>query len=184
MMLPGITSPKEAKSLGSLPDLISLVHKDRNRAMKALEKLVGPQEARAACAALERMPAVELSMLGMTKREGKSGESSAAGVAGGEESWVLEVGVVRTKGRANRGGTPPRVYAPRFPKIKEEGWWLVAMAPGSNELLALKRVSFGQRTKITLTVSSAVGPLSSVELRLVCDSYLGLDQQHLVQLKG
>lgn len=181
MLLPGVLSSASATSLGSLPALIALANKDRNKATKKLELVVGAQEARAACAALERMPAVELSVAGMTKKSSQSG-TSTAGAAGGGESWIVEIGIVRTSGRTYKGA-PPRVYAPRFPKIKEEGWWLVAMVPGSNELLALKRVSFGHRTKVTLNVSSVAGPLSAVEVRVVCDSYLGLDQQHVVQLK-
>jgi hypothetical protein len=60
------------------------------------------------------------------------------------------VEIVRLGGRGPGGGggggaTAPRVYAPRFPKLKEEGWWLVLGDAASRELMALRRVSFGGR---------------------------------------
>ncbi|OIT02580.1 dexh-box atp-dependent rna helicase dexh12 [Nicotiana attenuata] len=45
------------------------------------------------------------------------------------------------KGRAEVGP----VFAPRYPKAKEEGWWLVVGDTKSNRLLAIKRVTSLQR---------------------------------------
>jgi activating signal cointegrator complex subunit 3 len=51
---------------------------------------------------------------------------------------------------------PPPSYTPtlsltrhRFPKVKEEGWWLVVGHPVTRQLLALRRVSFGARPTTT-----------------------------------
>ena len=68
-------------------------------------------------------------------------------------------------------------------QIKEEGWWLVLGDTDSDELLALKRISFGSRstTKLTFPVSSAGLERTVLLLQLVSDSYVGLDQQHELQ---
>ena len=73
--------------------------------------------------------------------------------------------------------------------MKEEGWWLVAGDCHAGELYALKRVSVGLRTtaRLTLPADAICGggeALAAVDLLLVCDSYLGLDQQHRMKLGG
>ncbi len=165
MQLPGVGTPAAAVKLGPLPALLA----DPRAAVRAVEAALGRSEAKAVLSALERFPGVELAVQKVERR--------------GEE-WAVEVAVSRVAGRCPRGGAP-RAFAPRFPKIKEEGWWLVALAPGSNELLALKRVTLGRRATATLAVPAGEGegPLGTVELRLVCDSYMGLDQTHIVDLK-
>ena len=40
----------------------------------------------------------------------------------------------------------PAAGAPPAAQVKEEGWWLVAGDTATGDLLAIKRVSFGQRT--------------------------------------
>jgi len=42
------------------------------------------------------------------------------------------------------------VDAPRFPKRKDEGWWLVVGAPKLNQLFAIKRVALYKRAKVKL----------------------------------
>jgi activating signal cointegrator complex subunit 3 len=62
---------------------------------------------------------------------GGAGAKGSQAAAAGEEP--LAVG--------RQGSGRPRVYAPRFPKLKEEGWYLVVGDTSTRELLALKRVS-------------------------------------------
>jgi activating signal cointegrator complex subunit 3 len=189
MMLPGIHSRNQADQLGSLPALISTAAggKNGNLVKKKVEAVVaggaGAQEVRAVLAALERLPSVQISVGKISKKKAVVEHADDDEVA--EETWTVVVSVARTAGKVPRGNTPPRVYAPRFPKIKEEGWWLAAVHAGSNELLALKRVSLSMRTEVSLTLpgSTSGGILGGVELRLLCDSYLGLDHSHTLQLK-
>ncbi len=190
MMLPGIHNKHQADQLGALPALISAASSDKsgNLVKKKVEAALsgggGAHEMRAVLAALERLPAVQLGVTKITKKKTEIIENDGGTFE--EETWAVEVSIARTAGKVPRGNTPPRVYAPRFPKIKEEGWWLAAVATGSNELLALKRVSLTMKTKVTLTLPSLSGTSSSttgVELRFVCDSYLGLDHSHTIQLK-
>lgn len=71
------------------------------------------------------------------------------------------------------------VDAPRFPKAKEEGWWLVIGDPKTNQLLANKRVPLQKKSsvKINFTAPSEPGKKSYV-LYFMSDSYLGCDQEY------
>ncbi|GJW78543.1 DExH-box ATP-dependent RNA helicase DExH12-like protein [Tanacetum coccineum] len=71
------------------------------------------------------------------------------------------------------------VDAPRYPKTKEEGWWLVVGDTKSNQLLAIKRVSLQRKAKVKLdvTVPSEAGKKNFM-LYFMCDSYMGCDQEY------
>ncbi|XP_071692835.1 DExH-box ATP-dependent RNA helicase DExH12-like [Rutidosis leptorrhynchoides] len=72
------------------------------------------------------------------------------------------------------------VDAPRYPKAKEEGWWLVVGDTKSNQLLAIKRVSLQRKSKVKLdniTAPSEPGK-KSFTLYFMCDSYMGCDQEY------
>lgn len=72
------------------------------------------------------------------------------------------------------------VDAPRYPKGKEEGWWLVVGDTKSNQLLAIKRVSLQRKSKVKLdniTAPSEPGN-KSFTLYFMCDSYMGCDQEY------
>ncbi|KAG7597779.1 Helicase C-terminal [Arabidopsis suecica] len=75
----------------------------------------------------------------------------------------------------------------RYPKTKEEGWWLVVGDTKTNQLLAIKRVSLQRKAKVKLdfTVPSEPGE-KSYTLYFMCDSYLGCDQEYSfsVDVKG
>lgn len=87
----------------------------------------------------------------------------------------IEVSLTRMGGRSP-DGWPPKPYTPWFPKSKEEGWWLIAGDGHANELHAVKRISFGKKTSTKLRVDAS---LTSVDIFLVSDSYLGLDRECL-----
>lgn len=79
-----------------------------------------------------------------------------------------------------------RIYAPNFPKPQYESWWLVLGDPETDELLALKRLSMRNGPNETLTnkASSSIGfdtperlGKHRYTLYLMCDGYIGLDQQ-------
>ncbi|CAH2036677.1 unnamed protein product [Thlaspi arvense] len=72
------------------------------------------------------------------------------------------------------------VDAARYPKTKEEGWWLVVGDTKTNQLLAIKRVSSLQRkakVKLDFAVPSEPGE-KRYTLIFMCDSYLGCDQEY------
>jgi len=73
-----------------------------------------------------------------------------------------------------------RIFSP-LTKPKDEAWWLVVGR--GEELLALKRVSCQRRTHHKLTVQMpAQSGRHRLDVYLVSDSYLGLDQQHAVEV--
>ncbi|XP_030492966.2 DExH-box ATP-dependent RNA helicase DExH12 [Cannabis sativa] len=71
------------------------------------------------------------------------------------------------------------VDAPRYPKAKEEGWWLVVGDTKSNSLIVIKRVSLQRKLKVKLdfTAPTEVGK-KNYTLYFMCDSYLGCDQEY------
>eukprot|EP00210_Caulerpa_lentillifera_P001589 g1527.t1 len=75
-------------------------------------------------------------------------------------------------------------FAPRFPKIKDESWWLVVGNGNSHELLALKRISIpdNQKTHSRLKLK---GETANQELKLflISDCYLGLDFEQSLIIK-
>lgn len=78
-----------------------------------------------------------------------------------------------------------KAHAPHFPKVKDDGWWIVLGEVDSGELLAVKRV--GQlRSSSTVSVSfytpEALGR-KIYTVYLMNDSYLGMDQQYDVHLE-
>ncbi|GFZ10594.1 U5 small nuclear ribonucleoprotein helicase [Actinidia rufa] len=70
------------------------------------------------------------------------------------------------------------VDAHRYPKTKEEGWWLVVGDTKSNQLLAIKRVSLQRKAKVKLDFAApGEAGKKSYTLYFMCDSYLGCDQE-------
>ncbi|CAN1127789.1 DExH-box ATP-dependent RNA helicase DExH12 [Linum perenne] len=71
------------------------------------------------------------------------------------------------------------VDTPRFPKAKEEGWWLVVGDTKTKQLLAIKRVSLQRKLKVKLEFAApADAGRKSYTLYFMCDSYLGCDQEY------
>lgn len=92
------------------------------------------------------------------------------------ENVTLQVTLERElEGRQELGP----VDAPRFPKPKQEGWWLVVGDPKNNQLLAIKRVSLQRRAKFKLdfTAPTELGK-KTYTLYFMCDAYLGCDQEY------
>eukprot|EP00897_Mesotaenium_endlicherianum_P008156 jgi/Mesen1/7369/ME000381S06604 len=76
------------------------------------------------------------------------------------------------------------VDAPRFPRVKEEGWWLVVGDPKTNQLLAIKRASLQRKARVKLDFQ-APGDAGekTYTLFFMCDSYLGCDQEYEFTIK-
>ncbi|OMO90989.1 hypothetical protein COLO4_18725 [Corchorus olitorius] len=69
--------------------------------------------------------------------------------------------------------------APRFPKAKEEGWWLVVGDTKTDQLLAIKRVSLARKAKVNLVFCApSEAGRKTYMLYFMCDSYLGCDQEY------
>jgi pre-mRNA-splicing helicase BRR2 len=75
------------------------------------------------------------------------------------------------------------VYAPHFPKAKAEGWWLVVGDASRNSILAIKRVTLAQASRVKLDFPAPAEPGDyALTLYFMCDSYLGCDQEYEFEL--
>ncbi|KAF2598132.1 hypothetical protein F2Q68_00012454 [Brassica cretica] len=74
-----------------------------------------------------------------------------------------------------------RALAPRFPKVKDEAWWLVLGDTSTSELFAVKRVSFTGRLITRVELPPNITSLQDTKLILVSDCYLGFEQEHSIE---
>ncbi|KAJ8772568.1 hypothetical protein K2173_027745 [Erythroxylum novogranatense] len=112
-----------------------------------------------------RYPNIDLSY------EIMEGENVQAG-----EDVTLQVTLERDLEGRTEVGT---VDAPRYPKPKEEGWWLVVGDTKTNQLVAIKRVSLQRKSKVKLGFTAPAEPGRKMyTLYFMCDSYLGCDQEY------
>ncbi|KAF3840311.1 hypothetical protein F7725_019028 [Dissostichus mawsoni] len=77
-----------------------------------------------------------------------------------------------------------KAQAPRFPKLKDEGWFLVVGEVDRRELLAVKRIGYvRQRTAVSVAFYTPEKTGKCIyTLYLMSDCYLGLDQQYDIHL--
>lgn len=70
-----------------------------------------------------------------------------------------------------------------FPKPKDATYFLIIGNPSKNDIIAMKRVSFNRFATKNLTIALPQDFRSEkLELHLMCDSYIGLDQYHHIDL--
>ncbi|MCJ1375804.1 DEIH-box ATPase [Loxospora ochrophaea] len=75
------------------------------------------------------------------------------------------------------------VSAPLFPHPKMENWWVVvgttttAASQGQGSLLAIKKVTVGRKLEVRLEYVVPEAGVQALKLFLVCDSYVGVDQE-------
>lgn len=86
----------------------------------------------------------------------------------------LEVSIGRNLSWTDQVGP---VYAPRYPKLKQEGWWPMVTGAKTNQFLSMKRVFVkGEWKKVTLDfVAPAQTGRKHYTLYVICDSYIGCD---------
>ncbi|KAK9181778.1 hypothetical protein WN944_024917 [Citrus x changshan-huyou] len=97
-------------------------------------------------------------------------------VRAGGEDITLQVVLERDLGGRTELGP---VYSNRYPKAKEEGWWLVVDDAKTNQLLAIKRVSLQRKSRVKLDFAApAEAGKKTYPLYFMCDSYMGCDQEY------
>lgn len=78
---------------------------------------MGQREARDVLAVCERLPVVGVSWQQPALVQRAAGEGGGSGGSSGSQaSYTLEVELQRLGGKGGSRQSPPRVYAPRFPK--------------------------------------------------------------------
>ncbi|KAK9850259.1 hypothetical protein WJX84_005584 [Apatococcus fuscideae] len=189
MMLPYMT---EDAAEGSMKQGLRSLHQlrqaaqDQPAAMRTrLAQLLGGSKQAAECLQVcERLPAMDIHWKKPTKSSLAAPPSTETTLQDEAETWDVEIHIKR---QGRRQGTAASVYAPRFPKVKEEGWWLVLGDPETQELFALKRISFTGNSTARLqfpALNGAGKTMDGVQLYFMSDAYVGLDQQHWVSLRS
>ncbi|CAH2054677.1 unnamed protein product, partial [Iphiclides podalirius] len=88
-----------------------------------------------------------------------------------EQDYTLVIEMQR------RGGNPNNVFCPRFPRGKNEGWFLTLGSVERGELVALKRAPPQGTAQLAFTAPPHRGRIIYT-VYIFSDSYLGLDQQY------
>jgi len=162
MQLPHLTrdacARAEQAGIESVFDLLEAEDEARAAVLAGLTERQAEDVARAC----NRYPSIEVAF-----------EAPTAAVAAGE---VVSITVALE--REQEGELGP-VEAPRYPKPKEEAWWLVIGSPKRGTLAAIKRVTLARKAKVKLefTAPADVAGVQDMALYFMCDSYLGCDQQ-------
>ncbi|KAE8716022.1 hypothetical protein F3Y22_tig00110156pilonHSYRG00221 [Hibiscus syriacus] len=94
-----------------------------------------------------------------------------------ERSLQLNIRLEKTNLRRNIS----RAFTPRFPKIKDEAWWLILGNTSTAELYALKRVSFSDRLVTHMELPSDVTSFQIAILVLSNNTPLKILPHHLDQ---
>jgi activating signal cointegrator complex subunit 3 len=188
--------------IGTLPELVSLCHRDVNAARTALEKALQVNAGRGldnALAVASRLPVVDVTVTRAFSDENErkvevrltrataGGERTSGGKGRGFGNKTDRgTGQTDTKHRVTDTGisksTPPNAVTPFYPKLKQEGWWVVLGDPSTGELLAMRRVSFGTSTLVNLSYEHLDrgdddDRFQDLTVFLVSDCYIGLDQE-------
>lgn len=68
------------------------------------------------------------------------------------------------------------VHAPFYPGKKMENWWVVVGEESTKTLLAIKRIAIGRKLNFRLEYTVPTAGEHELKLSLMCDSYVGVDQ--------
>ncbi|XP_058788470.1 DExH-box ATP-dependent RNA helicase DExH14 isoform X2 [Vicia villosa] len=95
----------------------------------------------------------------------------------GEKGHIINIRLEKHNSRRHSS----RAFVPRFPKIKEEQWWLVLGNTSTSELYALKRVSFSDHLVTSMKLPQTTANLQDIKVFLVSDCYIGFEQEHSIK---
>ncbi|KAK8385131.1 hypothetical protein O3P69_012135 [Scylla paramamosain] len=190
LTLPHIThdSLDAFRNFPTLPQLMEAVRGDKYEVVAApLREYLEEGQVQATYRTLQHLPrmAVSACVRGRNGEVLSSANVCSGGGRGGVETGGTEVEAGQeytlavTLARLNRA-QDLRVHAHKFPKPKDEGWFLVLGEVEGGELVALRRVpAVRGRTTHLLSFRTPANPGPAVlTLYLMSDGYLGLDQQY------
>ncbi|KAM7525907.1 hypothetical protein LguiA_015809 [Lonicera macranthoides] len=91
-----------------------------------------------------------------------------------------DISMVVTLERDREGRTEVRpADGLRYPKAKEEGWWLMVCDAKSNQFFAIRRVPLQSKSKVKLEFAApGEAGKKTHALYFMCDSYMGCDQEY------
>ena len=135
------------------------------------------------------VPTAEECLLNVTFSRSNSSNSSMSTAAGsgGARPKQSKLSVAPSPALSNESrsrGSNRSAYAPKFPKAKDEGWFMTLGSVDDNELVAIKRATLPS-TKSSQQLAFATPEKKGrviLTLYLMSDSYVGLDQQYSILL--
>eukprot|EP00889_Picochlorum_renovo_P000058 jgi/Picre1/27088/NNA_000058.t1 len=168
MQIPGVTREvaKTAMANGSetIFDIAEMTEDEREEALQLTEEQMA-----AANSWLARYPDIGVDFEVANKGDIEAGDP------------VLITVSLEREGAGEQGSSP--VNAPLYPGRKDENWWLVVGDVKKNQLLAIKRISLQNKATAKLQFAAPEEPgATELTLFLMCDSYLGADQEFEVPL--
>ncbi|CAI5529834.1 unnamed protein product [Closterium sp. Naga37s-1] len=156
-MLPHVTpSLEDALSAARLASLSTLLSASPHHLRQLLSSHLSPAARADFLQALGMLPRVSMSVRVLPSGTADGEKTPAKSAAAGTAPVVVEVSLRRSRPHQPHS---LRAYTPFFPKVKEEGWWVVVAAADSPTLLALKRVSFTHRLTTRLHVPELLSPV-------------------------
>ncbi|KMS97778.1 hypothetical protein BVRB_5g123420 [Beta vulgaris subsp. vulgaris] len=132
---------------------------------ETLQNLLGSFPASSLYQDLQRFPRIRIK-LRLKNRDERPGSSCSLNVR-------LE--------NVNAKRKTPRAFAPRFPKVKDEAWWLVLGNTVTSELYALKRVSFADHLATHMALPSDSVIIQGLKLIVVSDCYIGYELEYSLE---
>ncbi|CAI5948102.1 unnamed protein product [Closterium sp. NIES-64] len=174
-MLPHVTSSLEdALTAARLASLSALLSASPHHLRQLLSSHLSPAARADLIQALGMLPRVSMSVRVLSTGTADGEKTPAKSAAAATAAVVVEVSLRRARPHQPHS---LRAYTPFFPKVKEEGWWVVVAAADSPTLLALKRVSFTHRLTTRLHVPELQSSVKQLAVHLISDCYVSLDQQ-------
>ncbi|TVU47944.1 hypothetical protein EJB05_07562, partial [Eragrostis curvula] len=146
------------RGVSTIPALLNLSREE-------LHRLLQPFAASELYQDLQHFPRVDVKVKLQDEQEGQS------------KPQTLNI---RAQLKNSRRSTS-RAFAPRFPKAKQEAWWLVLGNATSSELYGLKRISFADRVVNTRMELPQVFNIQETKLFLVSDCYIGFDLEYSLE---
>uniref|UniRef100_W5NIJ2 Activating signal cointegrator 1 complex subunit 3 n=1 Tax=Lepisosteus oculatus TaxID=7918 RepID=W5NIJ2_LEPOC len=101
-----------------------------------------------------------------------------------DQEYVLQINLRRINMGHQKRKQDSKALAPKFPKVKDEGWFVALGEVDKRELLALKRIGYVRnRSNVSLAFFTPEKTGRCIyTLYLMSDSYLGMDQQYDIYL--
>ncbi|KAK7147949.1 hypothetical protein R3I94_010466 [Phoxinus phoxinus] len=182
----------------SLPELIAACDGREDNFTSMVKEILQPNQISQAWLYVSQLPVVEVSLsvkgwweecVEQTERSIPSSVSNIRDESSwlslhADQEYVLQVSLRRLNTGQQRRRQDSRAQAPRFPKPKDEGWFLVLGEVEKKDLLAIKRVGFiRNRSSVSVAFYTPEKTGKCIyTLYLMSDSYLGLDQQYDLRL--
>lgn len=182
----------------SLPELIAACDGKQDNFTAMVKEILQPNQISQAWLYVSQLPVVEVSLsvkgwweecVEQTERSIPSSVSNIRDESSwlslhADQEYVLQVSLRRLNTGQQRRRQDSRAQAPRFPKPKDEGWFLVLGEVEKKDLLAIKRVGFiRNRSSVSVAFYTPEKTGKCIyTLYVMSDSYLGLDQQYDLRL--